>query len=62
MMYSGKDIVIRVIKARCKHFNLSLKEYLSDCLDDIRTAIEPVSGGKFHLINSCNRCFDVHLQ
>lgn len=44
MMYSGKDIVIRVIKARCKHFNLSLKEYLSDCLDDIRTAIEPVSG------------------
>ena len=39
IMSYGRDIVIRVAKARCQHYKLALEEFFTDCLTDARHAI-----------------------
>ena len=41
MMNHGREIVIRVTKARCCYFTNSLYEFFQICVNDVKSAISP---------------------
>jgi len=41
MMNHGREIVIRVTKARCRYFTNSLYEFFEICVNDVKSAISP---------------------
>ena len=41
MMNHGREIVIRVTKARCRYFTNSLYDFFEICVNDVKSAISP---------------------
>nr|CAB3267646.1 vacuolar protein sorting-associated protein 51 homolog [Phallusia mammillata] len=44
IMKLGGEIIVKVAKARCEHYQLALKEFFTDCLTDARHAISAPKG------------------